>query len=376
MGETTNADLAGDDGYAGLLAAVREIAGEAQVRAAVGSHMVRLTMYWNIGREILVRQEETGAGSRGYGARVIERLAADLAADPALKSIGASKRNLQYMRRFAAAWPDWEKVQPAVALSSWKHQTILLDRLDNPELRLRYAHWSAEHGWSANTLALQIENERHLSVGAAPTSFALTMPAAEAEFAQEVFRDEYTLGFIGDLGDVHREADLERRLIERMRDFLLELGVGFAWVGSQKALVVDGDEFRLDLLFFHTRLNRFVVFELKTGRFHPKDAGQAAFYAALIDRQERAEQHGHGETIGVVLCRDYSETVAEIALSRSSSPLVVSRYRLNAPSEQQGNLPADLSSELPDPVALAEQYARVVVEETHRLDHHTAAEDE
>ncbi len=287
-----------------------------------------------------------------------------------MKSIGASKRNLQYTRKFAAAWPDWEKVQPAVALCSWKDQTILLDRLDDHDLRLRYASWSAENGWSANTLALQIANKRHLLVGAAPTSFELTMPAEDAEFAQEVFKDEYTLGFIGDLGDSHREAELERRLIERMRDFLLELGVGFAWVGSQKTYDVDGDEFRLDLLFFHTRLNRFVVFELKAEKFHPKHAGQAAFYAALIDREERVEQHGHGETIGVVLCRDYSETVAEIALSRSFAPLVISRYRLDAPIDQQGQLPAELSDALPDPAALAERYAEVVIEETRRLGHH------
>ena len=187
-----------------------------------------------------------------------------MASDPALKSIGASKRNLQYMRRFAAAWPDWEKVHPVVALSSWKHQRTLLDRLDDPDLRLRYAQWSAENGWSANTLALQIANRRHLSVGAAPTSFELAMPAEDAEFAQEIFKDEYTLGFIGDLNSAFKEAELEQRLVERMRDFLLELRVGFAWVGSQKTYEVDGDEFRLDLLFFHTRLNRFVVFELKT----------------------------------------------------------------------------------------------------------------
>jgi hypothetical protein len=230
--------------------------------------------YWKIGREILTRQEAVGTGSRGYGARIIARLAADISADPALKSIGASKRNLQYMRKFAAAWPDWEKVQPAVALSSWKHQTILLDRLDDPD--------------------------------------------------------------------------------------------------------VDGDEFRLDLLFFHTRLNRFVVFELKAEKFHPKHAGQAAFYAAIIDREARVEKHRHGETIGVVLCRDYSETVAETALSRSLAPLVVSRYRLDAPVEQQGQLPADLTGALPDPAALAEKYAEVVIEETRRLDQgdDTDAEDE
>lgn len=359
-------DLTPDESkdYAALVAEARRIAAAAQVRAAVGSHMVRLSMYWNIGHEILIRQEAQGTGSRGYGAGIITRLAADIAADPALKSIGASKRNLQYMRRFAAAWPDWEKVQPAVALSSWKHQTILLDRLDDPELRLRYAAWSAENGWSANTLALQIENKRHLSVGAAPTSFELTMPAREAEFAQEIFKDQYTLGFIGDLGNSHKEADLEQRLIGRMRDFLLELGVGFAWVGSQRVYEVDGDEFRLDLLFFHTRLNRFVVFELKTEKFHPQHAGQAAFYASLVDREDRVAQHHHGETIGVVLCRDYSETVAEIALSRSLTPLVISRYRLDAPAEQEGELPADLTAALPDPAVLVEKYAEVVSEET------------
>lgn len=367
VSDVTDPDSVEGDDYAELLAAVREIAGEARVRAAVGSHIVRLTMYWNIGREILARQEAAGAGSRGYGARIVTRLAADIAADPALKSIGASKRNLQYMRRFAAAWPDWEKVHPVVALSSWKHQRTLLDGLDDPDLRLRYAQWSAEHGWSANTLAVQIANKRHLSVGAAQTSFNLAMPAEDAELAQEIFKDEYTLGFIGDIGDAHKEAELEQRLTERMRDFLLELGVGFAWVGSQKTYDVDGDEFRLDLLFFHTRLNRFVVFELKATRFHPKDAGQAAFYAAIIDRKERVDKNGHGETIGVVLCRDYSETVAEIALGRSLSPLVVSRYRLDAPIEQRGQLPADLSDALPDPAALAEKYAEVVAEESHHF---------
>ncbi len=149
MSNLTNLDLAEGEGYTALLAAIRQIAGEARVRAAVGSHMVRLAMYWKIGREILVRQEASGTGSRGYGSQVITRLATDMASDPVLKSIGASKRNLQYMRKFAAAWPDWEKVHPVVALSSWKHQRVLLDSLDDHDLRLRYAGWSAENGWPA-----------------------------------------------------------------------------------------------------------------------------------------------------------------------------------------------------------------------------------
>lgn len=181
---------------------------------------------------------------------------------------GFSPRNLKYMRSFAEAWPDEQIVQQAVAQLPWGHNVRLLDRIDGHAERLWYARQAIEHGWSRAILEAQIESGLHKRAGKALTNFKATLPPPHSDLAQQTLKDPYVFDFLT-LGPEAQERDLERGLLEHVRDFLLELGVGFAFVGSQVHLEVGGEDFYVDLLFFHLRLRCFVVIELKAGEFKP-----------------------------------------------------------------------------------------------------------
>jgi predicted nuclease of restriction endonuclease-like (RecB) superfamily len=196
---------------------------------------------------------------------VIERLSTDLRAEfPDMK--GLSRRNLLYMRAFAEAWP--ELVQQAAAQLPWGHIMVLLDRLDEPELRDWYAAQAVEHGWSRNVMLNQLMSQLHRRAGAAPSNFASTLPPGASDIVQQLTKDPYSLEFLGLGGEVD-ERRLEGALVAHLQRFMLELGTGFAFVGRQYRLDVDGQEFFIDLLCYHLHLHRYVVMELKTGSFKP-----------------------------------------------------------------------------------------------------------
>jgi predicted nuclease of restriction endonuclease-like (RecB) superfamily len=223
--------------------------------------MIRL--YWHVGRVILARQER-----EGWGAKVIDRLSYDLRqAFPGMG--GLSARNLKYMRAFASAWSDREIVQAPLAQLTWYHHLALLEKLDDKALRLWYAKRTVEHGWSRNILAFQIAGRLHAREGKALNNFKRTLPPADSDFAAQVFKDPYLFDFLG-TADPRQEHEVEASLVAQVERFLLELGSGFAFVGRQVPLEVGGDDFKLDLLFYHFKLRRFVVVELNAVKF---DAG-------------------------------------------------------------------------------------------------------
>lgn len=327
--------------YALLLASLAERIRSAQAQAALSVNRGLVRLYWQIGREILAQQS-----AQGWGARVIDHLAQDLRQTfPEMK--GFSPRNLKYMRAFAAAWPDEPFVQEVLAQIPWYHNIALIEKLDVPETRIWYARKAIENGWSRNILAHQIDSRLHLRLGAAQTNFAATLPPPQSELAQQILKDPYTFDFLG-IGPEAHERDLENALLEHLRAFLLELGLGFAFVGNQYHLEVGGQDFYLDLLFYHFRLRCFVAIDLKIGEFQPEYAGKMNFYLSALDSTLRGD--ADQPSIGLILCRTRNRIIVEYALRDLSKPIGVSAYQLTQalPESLKGSLPTidELEAEL------------------------------
>ncbi|VVN59938.1 Putative nuclease YhcG [Pseudomonas fluorescens] len=269
---------------------------------------------------------------------MIERLALDLrAAFPHMK--GFSPRNLKYMRAFAQAWPDTAIVQEVLAQLPWYHQLALLDKLPGPETRRWYAAKAIEHNWSRNTLVMQIEGRLLERSGKAVSNFENFLPKPQSDLARESLKDPYRFDFLGLGADAH-EREIETALVRHVTDFLLELGAGFAFVGKQVLLNVGGDEFFIDLLFYHLKLRCYVVVELKAGKFKPEHLGQLGFYLAAVDGQVKDPQDS--PTIGLLLCSSKNKVVAEYALRDNTRPIGVAEYQLveSLPAELQTSLPS------------------------------------
>ena len=327
--------------YAAWLADIKTRVTAARQRAALAANAELITLYWQIGRDILTRQAQ-----QGWGSKVIERLARDLReAFPDMK--GFSARNLMYMREFAEAWPDEAIVQQAAAQLPWFHNVLLLTRLKDPALRLRYAEQAIAEGWSRATLEVQIRNRLHERQGQAITNFSQRLPAPHSQLAHETLKDPYLFDFLG-LGDDAHEREIENALVRHITRFLLELGSGFAFIGRQFRLEVDGSEFFIDLLFYHTRLKCYVVVELKATEFKPEHTGQLNFYLTTVDRQVKAPDDK--PTIGLLLCKTQSRLIAEYALSGIDKPIGVAEYELvrALPETLATNLPTveELENEL------------------------------
>lgn len=319
----------------------------AQVRAALAVNRELILLYWQIGRDILSRQQV-----EGWGAKVIERLARDLkAAFPEMQ--GFSRTNLLYMRSFAEAWPEEQIVQQVVGQIPWGHNVRLLDKLNDPEARLWYARTAIEQGWSRAVLELQIESRLRERQGKAITNFARTLPPPQSDLAQQTLKDPYTFDFLT-LGDDAHERHLERGLLTHIREFLLEMGAGFTFVGSQYPLTVGGQEFFIDLLFYHLKLRCFVVLDLKMRAFEPEYAGKMNFYLSAVD--DLLRQEGDAPTLGIILCKTKNDAVAEYALRHVASPIGVATHLT---AELTRSLPETLADALPT-IAELEAEAQLV----------------
>lgn len=340
-----SASVPGD--YDALLRDIKARIRAAQTRAGLAVNRELIRLYWQIGRNILARQQ-----AEGWGAKVIERLARDLkAAFPDMH--GLSPRNLKYMRAFAEAWPDEPIVQQVVAQIPWGHNVRLLDRLADPDARLWYAQKAIEHGWSRPVLEAQIESRLRERQGKAITNFDRTLPPPQSDLVHQTLKDPYNFDFLT-LGEDAHERHLERGLLTHIREFLLELGAGFAFVGSQYPLTVGDEEFSIDLLFYHLKLRCFIVIDLKMRAFKPEYAGKMNFYLSAVDDLLRHE--GDAPTVGIILCKTKNDTIAEYALRNMASPIGVATHLT---TELTRSLPASLASDLPT-VAELEAEARIV----------------
>ena len=254
---------------------------------------------------------------------------------------GLSRSNLMYMRSFAIAWPDFQTntiVQQAVGQIPWGHNLALLQKCKDKELRLWYANETISHGWSRAVLVHQIESNLITRTGKSVNNFNLTLPASTSELAVQTIKDPYIFDFLG-LSSDSLERDIEAALVKHITSFLLELGKGFALVGQQYNLNVGGDDFFIDLLFYHIHLRCYVVIELKTEKLTPKDIGQLDFYLAAVDGELRRD--GDAPTIGLLLCKERNRVVAEYAVKNKTSPIGIAEYKLSKA------LPEELGQDLP-----------------------------
>jgi predicted nuclease of restriction endonuclease-like (RecB) superfamily len=315
--------------YSTLLRSVKDRVRKAQLRAITGVNKELVLLYWDIGIQILRKQHE-----KGWGSKVIDQLSHDLSIEfPQMK--GFSPRNLKYMRALAGAYPDHLFVQQVVAQLPWGHNVRILDHVDDPLARAWYIQRSLAHNWSRNVLVHQIEQDLYGRQGKALTNFERTLPDPASDLARETLKDPYLFDFLS-LGAQSQERDLERALLDHIRDFLLELGLGFSFVGNQYPIEVGGEDFYIDLLFYHLNLRCFVVVDLKMGEFIPEYAGKMNFYLSAVDAALKHPEDG--PSIGLILCKTRNKLVAEYTMRDINKPVGIATYQL--PKPLKDNLPS------------------------------------
>lgn len=298
-----------------------------------------ITIYWEIGRLIVESQAQ-----QGWGKKVVEQLAKDLQKAYPSKT-GLSTRNLWEMRRFYETYKDFPNLQQLVAEIPWGHHLVIMQKTQSIAEKEYYIKASAAMRWSRNVLLNQIKAnayERHQTLPK-QNNFSETLPVHLAEQADEAIKSDYNLEFLG-IHQVMLEKELEALLLQHLQDFLLELGYGFSFIGSQYTLALGEKDYRVDLLFFHRKLQCLVAFDLKLGSFKPEYAGKMNFYLELLDEQVRLP--AENPSIGIILCAEKNELEVEYALRTSNKPLGVAKYQL------MSDLPASLSDQLPSPAQL------------------------
>ena len=300
-----------------LIAASRE-------RALRDVNTALIDLYWKVG-EIISRKIEAAE----WGDAVVDRLAQFIArTEPGLR--GFTRRNLFRMRQFYEAYREDKKVSPLVTQLPWSHHLIILGQSKRPEEREFYVRLAIQERWSKRELERQFKTALFERVVLSPPKVS---PAVTQMYpdALNVFRDAYTVEFLG-LPHAHAEMDLHSGLLDKLKDFLIELGRDFCFVGSEYPLQVGGQDFALDLLFFHRGLSSLVAVELKVGRFEPEYLGKLAFYLEALDRDVR-KPHEH-PSIGVLLCASKNDEVVEYALSRTLSPALIAEYQTQLPDKR------------------------------------------
>jgi predicted nuclease of restriction endonuclease-like (RecB) superfamily len=316
----------------------------ARVKASLAVNSELVQLYWKIGHEILERRD-----AKSWGSKVLEQLAKDLRAEFPDMS-GLSLTNLKYMALFAEAWPQDAIGQQLVDQLPWGQNIAIISKIKDRQTREWYIRATIENGWSRFVLETQIELETHRRVGAAQTNFSRTLPSSSSDLAVAILKDPYNFELLGVTDDMH-EREVEKQLITHLRDFLIELGVGFAFVGSQYHLEVDGDDYYVDVLFYHLKLQCYVVIELKTTEFKPEYVGKLNFYLAVIDDTVR-DVESDKPTIGLILCKGKKKSSVEYALRGVDTPMGVSTYKAKS-------LPKELAAYLPSIEALEDTLKQV-----------------
>ena len=347
------------NGYTQWRKDIEQLIDTAKLHTALNVNVGTLTLYWNIGKSILQKQEQ-----EGWGKQVIEQLSKDLISRYP-DDRGYSVRNLRYMKRFASAYPDFpilqvplaelkelpilqatlaelenegkEFVQVPLAQISWYHHISLLPKVKDEAERAYYITETAQNGWSRDVMLLQIDNGYIHAKGHAINNFEQTLPPPQSDLARYIFKDPYNFSFIGTVA-LQNELDIEKSLTSKITDFLLEMGRGFAYIGRQYHISVDGDDYYIDLLMYHLKLHCYVVVELKAVEFNPEFVSKLNFYISAVDDLVKSPEDK--PTIGLLLCRTKSNKKAEFSLRGITQPMGIAQYETE-------KLFADVASALP-----------------------------
>lgn len=285
------------------------------------------SVYWNIGKLLFDRHLE-----EGYGSGVVKQLSVDLKRE--FPDMGLSPRNLWYMKRFYERYYQADtKLQRSVAVLPWRHNILLLDKQVSDEKVIFYSNEVIEKGWSQEMLLNAIKMDTFaFQEQLKSNNFEEILPKPHSKFANEVFRNSYNLGFLG-VVDPMLEMNLEKRLVERIKQFILELGKGFSFIGNQYRLEFNNKEYFVDMLFFHRKLRSLVAIELKVGGFKPEYVGKMNFYLTLLDRLEKSTDEN--PSIGIILCAEKDHLEVEVALQDIHKPIGVAVYQLLPQEELQ-----------------------------------------
>lgn len=337
--------------YQTVLSQLKEKIRAAKSKAALAVNAQLLGIYWEIGNTIHLQEKEAG-----WGTKIVETLGTDLRIEfPDMR--GFSLRNLRYMRDFSIAYPQFLILQLAIANSDititdeasilqrniaklpWGHNCTILDKLKTLNERLFYAQKAVENGWGRDILVAQIKSGLQQRLGNTINNFEGTLPKPQSDLARETLKNRYLFDFLS-IGEEIQERELEKALIKHLKKFMLELGRGFAYVGNQYNLLVEDDDYFLDLLFYNYHLKCFVLFELKVGSFKPEYTGKLNFYINTVDEQLKGNEHN--PTIGVLLCKTPNDTVVKYALKGIVTPMGIAEYELtNAlPQQLKGEIPS------------------------------------
>ena len=347
------------NGYAQWRKDIEHLIDTAKLHTALNVNVGTLTLYWNIGKSILHKQEQ-----EGWGKQVIEQLSKDLISRYP-DDRGYSKRNLGYMKSFAMQYPDFpflqvplaklrelpilqatlaklesegkDFVQVPLAQISWYHHISLLPKVKDEAERAYYITETAQNGWSRDVMLLQIDNGYIHAKGHAINNFEQTLPPLQSDLARYIFKDPYNFSFIGTIA-LQNELDIEKSLTSKITDFLLEMGSGFAYIGRQYHISVDGDDYYIDLLMYHLKLHCYVVVELKAVEFKPEFVSKLNFYISAVDDLVKSTEDK--PTIGLLLCRTKSNKKAEFSLRGITQPMGIAQYETE-------KLFADVASALP-----------------------------
>lgn len=323
-----------DQAYFGTLELIRQEIQTAKFRAVNAITKEHILLYWNIGRIILEKQEELG-----WGKSIVDEISADLRKEFP-ESKGYSSRNLWDMRRFYARYSNNEKLRQLVAEIPWGQNLLVMMKTKDDAEAEYYLRATREFGWSRNVLLIQIKAKAYQRALAENKThnFERALPEYLSEQAEEALKSEYNLEFLG-LKKGVKERELENKMIEKIRDVIMEFGAGFAFLGNQYKITLGQKEYFIDLLFYHRKLRCLVAIELKTGEFKPEHAGKLNFYLEVLDDTERMELDN--PSIGILLCAEKDSLEVEYALRIANKPIGVAEYQLtkDLPEEYQDLLP-------------------------------------
>jgi predicted nuclease of restriction endonuclease-like (RecB) superfamily len=331
--------------YLQLLHEIKDRVRSAQIKAAISVNKELIGLYWDVGKMINEKQAKSQ-----WGDSVVDMLAGDLKREfPDMK--GFSRANLFGIRQWYLFYSTMdEKVQQLVRQLPWGHNMVIVNKIKDSSEAVFYLTEAIRNNWSRNVLIHQIESGLYQRKSKVLHNFEATLPAPQSDLARQTLKDPYIFDFLS-LGEEAQEREIEKELTKHITKFLLELGAGFSFVGSQYALEVSEQEYYIDLLFYHLKLRCYVIIELKNGEFKPEYVGKLNFYLSAVDKILRHEDDN--PSIGIILCKSKDRIIAEYALKDMSKPISVSEYKIvrSIPEKLKTSLPTidELEKELSTP---------------------------
>lgn len=328
------------DPYKTFLNDIKEKIHQAQYEALRQVNKTLLSLYWEIGKSIVEKQQE-----HGWGKSIVETLSKDLQ-NEFLGVQGYSVQNLWYMRQIYLEYKDNTKLQPLVGEISWSHNLVIMSKCKDDLEREFYIQMTKKYGWTKNVLIHQIEGKSYEKFLLNQTNFDKAVPDRYKHQAKLAVKDEYNFDFL-EISEDHNEKELELALMKNIRKFLSEMGGDFAFIGNQYRIRVGDEDFYIDLLLYHRKLKSLVVIELKAGKFKPEYAGKMNFYLAVLD--DTVKQEDENPSIGIIICKGKNKTIVEYALKKATSPIGIASYTLTE------TLPKEYKNLLPSPKEIEEK---------------------